>query len=221
MAAQHHRSYTDSAAGHLQSLVPMASTRWLNQFAGARMLARKGSCQAWKCVSFGCSLLALTLLLAKYHEVSNDLHLLLSIEQLQQQSAAQNLTTTSNSSNNNSSGDGGQPIAWPPVPLEFLLSSANESGSVTFGLDSLDSNNTMLMSHMHMSLNRELNGDQILRREVAAFVQEFRNAKSTLGLSALLVAVYLLCWILMALAVNDTRLSVSLTVCVCVCFATD
>lgn len=40
---------------------------------------------------------------------------------------------------------------------------------------------------------------------------EFRNAKSTLSLSSLLVSVYIVSWILMTLAINDTRISVSST----------
>ena len=38
---------------------------------------------------------------------------------------------------------------------------------------------------------------------------EFRSAKSTLCLSSLLVLVYIVSWILMTVAVNDTRISVS------------
>ena len=128
-----------------------------------KLQAHKSSFQAWKCVSFGCSLLAIVLLLSKWYEVTTDLHLLLGIDQLlslQQQQQQQ--------VGNNSNGS----ITWPPVPLEMLLPAANES---SFGMESMENNGTMLMSHMHMSLNREHNSNQLLQKEVDAFVGEFWN----------------------------------------------
>lgn len=93
-------------------------------------------------------------------------------------------------------------------------------------------NSSLLMSHMQTSIGRELNGQEVLKAEVDAFAgkfnrmqskscdwkniiidstnkDEFKTAKSTLNLSTLLVLVYILSWILMALAVNDARISVS------------
>lgn len=120
-----------------------------------KLQAHKSSFQAWKCVSFGCSLLTIVLLLSKWYEVSTDLNLLRGIERI---------LATANSANTSTS--------WPPIPLEQLLPAVNESG---FGMDSLDSNNSMLMSHMQMSLNRELSGNQLLRQEVDAFVGKFNK----------------------------------------------
>mgnify|MGYP000854677023 CR=1 FL=1 len=193
-----------------------------------KLQAQKSSFQAWKCVSFGCSLLAIVLLLSKWHEVSTSLQLLLNIDRLllADQSASKS-------------------VSWPPVPLDLLLPPANETN---FGPESMESNSSMLMSHMHISLSRELNGDQLLRQEVDSFTgepasiqqkvvirnfelqqriklenplspkpnpsdwigaAEFRNAKSTLALSSMLVSIYIISWILMTLAINDTRISVS------------
>ena len=91
--------------------------------------------------------------------MSTDLSMLLGIERLlsapQQPAAA-----------NGSSGA----LSWPPVPLEQLLPPLNETGG--FGMESLESNGTMLMSHMQMSLSRELTGSQLLRQEVETFAGE-------------------------------------------------
>lgn len=48
---------------------------------------------------------------------------------------------------------------------------------------------------------------------------EFRSAKTTLGLSSMLVVVYIVSWILMALAVNDAHMSVSLPFIICLIMA--
>lgn len=135
-----------------------------------KLQSHKSSFQAWKCVSFGCSLLALMLLLSKWYEVTTDLHILSSIDQLlmQHQAGSSNITS----------------LTWPPVPLEQLLPPVNEtlvasssgpglpSQSGPFGMESLDNNRTMLMSHLHITLSRELNGNQLLRQEVDAFIGE-------------------------------------------------
>lgn len=47
-----------------------------------KLQAHKSSFQAWKTVSFGCSLLALFLIACKWREVSNDLNMLTGIESL-------------------------------------------------------------------------------------------------------------------------------------------
>lgn len=120
-----------------------------------KLQAHKSSYQAWKCVSFGCSLLAIVLLMSKWYEVSTDLKLLVGIDQLL------TLQATANTSSQ---------LTWPPVPLDQLLPATNTNESANmFGLDTMESNNSMLMSHMHMSLNRELNGNQLLRQEVEVF----------------------------------------------------
>lgn len=168
----------------------------------SRLQGYKSFAQAWRCVSFGCTLLALVLLASKWYEVSTDLSLLMGIEQLLSLAASSAQQATSNQSVAPASST----LSWPPVPLEQLLPAMNES---SLGMESLDSNSTMLMSHMRMSLSRELNGDQLLRQEVGAFVGEIRGARSTLALSSLLVAVYLVSWLLMISAINDTRISVS------------
>lgn len=120
-----------------------------------KLQSQKSSFQAWKCVSFGCSLLAILLLLSKWYEVSTDLHLLLGIDRLL--STAASMAPSTNGSN----------LSWPPVPLDQLLPAPNETN---FGMESMESNETMLMSHMQMSLNRELNGNTLLRQEVDAFI---------------------------------------------------
>lgn len=122
--------------------------------ANNKLLTHKSAFQAWKCVAFGCSLLAIVLLLSKWYEVSTDLQLLLNIDRL--------LTISAQSPNGS--------LSWPPVPLETLLPAANET---SLGMETLDSNGTMLMSHMHISLSRELNGNQLLRAEIGAFEGEF------------------------------------------------
>lgn len=133
----------------LTTLVPTSD----ETISSNRLQTHKSSFQAWKCVSFGCSLLAIVLLLSKWHEVCTDLQLLLGIDQLLSQ-------PHSNSSGAN----------WPPLPLELLLPAPNETN---FGLDSMESNNSMLMSHLQISLGREHVGNQLLRQEVETFVSEY------------------------------------------------
>lgn len=128
--------------------------------ANNKLLAHKSAFQAWKCVAFGCSLLAIVLLLSKWYEVSTDLQLLLNIDRL--------LTISAQAPNGS--------LSWPPVPLETLLPAANET---SLGMETLDSNGTMLMSHMHISLSRELNGNQLLRAEIGAFEGEFPRGLDT------------------------------------------
>lgn len=128
-----------------------------------KLQAHKSSFQAWKCVSFGCSLLALVMVLSKLYEVTTDLQLLLGIDRL----LALNLRANSSSPGPS----GGPGLSWPPVPLEELLPSVNET-SANFGMESMSSNDSMLMSHMQMNLNREMNGDQLLRQEVDMFIGE-------------------------------------------------
>lgn len=125
--------------------------------SSGKLLAHKSSFQVWKCVSFGCSLLAIALMLSKWHEVSTDLYLLIGIERVM-------ASSSSSMSKSNESG-----LSWPPVPLDQLLPSPNET---SFGIESMENNETMLMSHLHMSLNREHNGNNLLRQEVDAFLGE-------------------------------------------------
>lgn len=58
-------------------------------------------------------------------------------------------------------------LSWPPVPIEAMLPAHNDSG---FGMESMRDNSSMLMSHMHLSLGRELAADHLLRQEIDAFV---------------------------------------------------
>lgn len=132
-----------------------------------KLQAHKSSFQAWKCVSFGCSLLAIVLLISKWYEVTSDLQLLMGIDRLLALQTMQGAAQLANTSNKNANGE--PVLSWPPIPLESLLPAPNET---SFGMDSLENNGTMLMSHMHMSLSRELNGNQLLRQEVDTFIGE-------------------------------------------------
>lgn len=118
-----------------------------------KLQSHKSSFQAWKCVSFGCSLLAIVLLLSKWYEVNSDLQLLVGIERI--------LTLQNNAESAN------KPLSWPPVPLDQLLPAANETD---FGMASMESNGSMLMSHMHITLSREFTGNQLIEQEVSAFL---------------------------------------------------
>lgn len=101
-----------------------------------KLQSHKSSFQAWKCVSFGCSLLAILLLLSKWHEVSTDLHLLVGIDRiLSLQSAA--ASTNRSPSDAQPELDNSTALSWPPVPLDQLLPAANETD---FGMSSMDSN---------------------------------------------------------------------------------
>lgn len=149
----------------------------------SRLQARKSSFQAWKCVSFGYAMLALVLLGAKWQEVSTDLHLLVGIERL----LAASQTIRANGSVPPTGGPS-QPLSWPPVPLEMLVGEMGADGlgesnaTRAFGMESLESNGTMLMSHMQMSLSRELSGSHLLRQEVEAFQGGYLWAYSAFGL---------------------------------------
>lgn len=146
-----------------------------------KLQAYKSSFQAWKCVSFGCSLLAIIMLASKCHEVSTDLNLLLGIQRLLLKSSVVSTGQTEQQQQQQSSSDPGRSLTWPPVPIELLLPAANESN---LGLESMESNETMLMSHLQMSLSRELNGDQLLRQEVDAFVGESSKFRSSFSSDA-------------------------------------
>uniref|UniRef100_A0A6G1S4B3 Uncharacterized protein n=1 Tax=Aceria tosichella TaxID=561515 RepID=A0A6G1S4B3_9ACAR len=196
----------------------------------SKLQAHKSSFQAWKCVSFGYALLATVLLSAKWHEVSTDLRLLNGIDQLLWQTTAANssapddgpigvaapfqrgaaINRTSGGHLHPNSAGMTRPDEWGPEPAVLameLVVAANQSSSENGNEPTNGSSTAVLMSHMQMSLGRELNGNQLLKQEVETFLAEFRSAKSTLTLSSLLVFVYIISWILMTLAVNDTRIS--------------
>lgn len=186
----------------------MSARSLLDEAHATRLLAKKSSYQAWKCVSFGCSLLALLLLLAKWQEISSDLQLLANIEQLlwsqQQPPPSEGFNETVS----------GEPT-WPPASMmstpaisEFGGSTSNESISGT-NSSSQQQQQQLVVSHMQVSVSRELQAKELLKKELDTFIAEFRSAKSTISLSSLLVGVYLISWILMTLAINDARISVS------------
>lgn len=131
-----------------------------------KLQSHKSSFQAWKCVSFGCSLLAILLLLSKWYEVNTDLHLLIGIDRILSLQAGAMSTPYSADSQADSS-NASLALSWPPVPLDQLLPAANETD---FGMASMDSNSSMLMSHMHISLSRELAANQLLLQEVSSFM---------------------------------------------------
>lgn len=159
----HHQLAVFSANKHITSLCNHNDFNDNNN--NNKLLAHKSSFQSWKCISLGCSLLAIALILSKWYEVSTDLHLLVGIERVLT-SASLSLSTAKNNETNSSG------ISWPPVPLDQLLPAPNETN---FGIESMESNESMLMSHLHMSLNREHNGNNLLRQEVDAFLGKFSS----------------------------------------------
>lgn len=159
-----------------------------------KLQAHKSSFQAWKCVSLGYALFATVLLAAKWHEVSTDLKLLQGVEQIlwsqQQQPTPGNSTTFSlsealalggasarapGSRANRSLADLADETDDTLAPDELrsgaslaeLLAASNSSDSSANGTSSV------LVSHMQISLGRELNGNQLLKQEVEAFLGEF------------------------------------------------
>lgn len=133
----------------------------------ARLLAKKSSYQAWKCVSFACSLLALLLLLAKWQEISSDLQLLISFERLVSANNQNNTTTTTAQQQNDPSAPTTLPdVAWPPPPDLLAAASNGQAG------DAGNSSAQLLTQHMHISVGRELQGNQLLKKEVETFIGE-------------------------------------------------
>lgn len=113
----------------------------------SKLQAHRSSFQAWKCVSLGYALLAVVLLLSKWHEAANDLKLLASIEQLIWPPA------------NGSSPDG----AWPADGAQAGAGSGGQNSS----------SSEQMSRHMQLAAVRELSAGQLLRQEVEAFSGEF------------------------------------------------
>lgn len=139
-----------------------------------RLLAKKSSFQAWKCVSFGYALLALVLLSSKLHEVSTDLRLLMSIDQIL-------LRAPGNETSQHAGRGNLSATNWPPMPLEVMLAATEPNETSPVDLDNDDqqqaaANNSatqtgsLLVGHMHNSIGRELTGNQLLRQEVESFL---------------------------------------------------
>lgn len=160
MSSNPYHNFVDNHNHHQLALfgANKHSSSLQNNAASNKLLAHKSSFQVWKCVSFGCSLLTIALILSKWHEVSTDLYLLIGIERVMASSPSSSM------SRGNETG-----LSWPPIPLDQLLPAPNET---SFGIESMENNETMLMSHLHMSLNREHNGNNLLRQEVDAFLGE-------------------------------------------------
>lgn len=185
-------------------MATMGERSLLEDASATRLLAKKSSYQAWKCVSFGCSLLALLLLLSKWQEVSSDLQLLLNIQHLVGSTAAAN-NSNNNNNNNGTTGGGNSPAdntaadsedpfgQWPP-PLpssdviqftnnnnnnnnETMTTTTAAAGPVEAGDENAAKNHSnhhqLLVSHLHISVGRELQGNQLLKREVEIFIGEF------------------------------------------------
>ena len=164
-----------------------------------KLQALKSSFQAWKCVSLGYALFATVLLSVKWHEVSTDLKLLQGIDQLlwHQQAANSSATLAVNRTgaalfgdddddhNDHEHGTIGEPASgagggaqqWPPAAavLEELLEAPDANGSQP---DRTNRSSAMLMSHMQVSLGRELNANQLLKREVEAFLGECPSGRA-------------------------------------------
>ena len=156
-----------------------------------KLQALKSSFQAWKCVSFGYALLATVLLSAKWHEVSTDLRLLNGIDQLLWQtgnshpnaSLAGALAEDRASSGRHNKSSELTGLQWEPALALELLSSVNSSGDLLSDVAnanaSTDQSASMLVSHMQLTLGRELNGNQLLKQEVETFLGEFRCNSSS------------------------------------------
>lgn len=143
-----------------------------------KLQAYKSSFQAWKSVAFGYALLALVLVASKWREVSTDLSLLSGIDRLIWAQHGSSSNETSNQTNGSSS-------VWPPasvVGLETLLTAtANTTTPPTVGGQQVSATNStttegdnqLVSRHMQMVLGRELNGNDLLRREVETFLGEY------------------------------------------------
>jgi hypothetical protein len=163
----------------------------------SKLQAHKSSFQAWKCVSFGYALLATVLLSAKWHEVSTDLKLLNGIDRLLWQTGPADNATAAvyglpapSSANRSvfSEDDGDPPLdtlglplselnRWSPAAALELLSAANLSETAADGAEPPrnGSSAAIMMSHMQVALGRELNGNQLLKREVETFLGECKS----------------------------------------------
>lgn len=144
----------------------------LQDTSAARLLAKKSSYQAWKCVSFACSLLALLLLLSKWHEISSDLQFLLNIEQLvgaAPTSAAVAANSNNETTDSTATTSGGLDFTMMGELPAMMMSSQQPPTNETWDQRS---NHSLVVSHMQISVSRELQGNQMLKREVETFIGE-------------------------------------------------
>jgi len=180
-----------------------ASNHHYNQFQVFRyqlnkLQTYKSSFQAWKCASFGYALLASVLLFSKWHEVSTDLRLLQSVEQLLWLNSNSSSSGSSGSAslhdhllmlnNPNATGGSAQPVALALQSSSASSSSADDDdnstttlvdGAASTGpeLPPASQRNTShaLMSHMQISLSREATGNQVLKQEVETFLGSYHH----------------------------------------------
>lgn len=130
-----------------------------------KLQAYKSSFQAWKCASFGFALLALVLIGSKWHEVCTDVALLTEIDQLiwSQQQVFVNQTIAQQL----------QPNASLALSMDSILALSNWTANGPLGQeDGVGLNSSLVAQHLQVMLGRELNGNELLRREVEAFLGE-------------------------------------------------
>lgn len=152
----------------------------------SKLQAHKSSFQAWKTVSFACSLLVLFLLVWKYHEISTDLRLIQGLKQLtvtQQQHLVEGNSSVTPNDVSISTSQLPQVVNLAEIlaigPQAILSSGFNDNITKLMtnqrGFSSTNNsvNDETLLRHIQIQFGRELNGNQLHQLEVELFSGKF------------------------------------------------